>query len=605
MTAGVIGLTAGCSRRAVAIRSQPEPSASASTQEVATPESALDALRTSSDTQACRSALKQLNSILGRRAEQRPAGLAEADRQFLQREFALDPEEMKEVGSTSFTLLDGHYLEECLLFRDITRALDIDNLSPLERATAAFSWVVREAPQKSQLEELVPPKAALHRIRATPSEQMAVFLALLRQLDVDGCVIALPRGEDAKTGLQPRLVGALIGDDIYLFDPILALPLPGPAGSAVATLGQARSQPNILESLNFDAGHRYDVTSERLKEAEIWASCPLSALAPRMSYLEKLFPPSSKTVLNTDAAALINKLRKASQPVAGTVRAWTVNAPDSPLTALRNFLPADEGGVDQRHRKAQFEYNLVPWEYLPDMIKDMPANTDPGRTLRKGFEQKFLNLLIAPNMPRDQMLRGRCEDASRTLVSMREELIQLSQIFHDQQDVVQVFRNWCKESERVYGELARASRNPSDVAGLESARARVRQLWKDGEQVLPLALTGRVSGPLIRLTTYLLALTKQEQAEALQRQLDHQGQQASQESVQACRQAWQVAADWWETYLTENATAPKLPSARLCRARALAALNQRQAAATLLSDFSDLSKPEELGHLLRIRQLGQ
>src|SRR5262249_60407746 len=56
---------------------------------------------------------------------------------------------LDELRSRTFTLLDGHPLDLCLLLRDAARALgtrgpDGKAAPALDEATAAFAWVVRQ-----------------------------------------------------------------------------------------------------------------------------------------------------------------------------------------------------------------------------------------------------------------------------------------------------------------------------------------------------------------------------------------------------------------------------------------------------------------------------
>src|SRR5438105_5795264 len=137
----VLAALAGCGGRRTA------PSAVATKQPDPTGEmveSVRDTLRKSSDMAACRRLVEQLNVYLGRSGiTRKPEPLTAAERTFLEKDFALRPEEIAEVGRPEFTLLDAHYLVETLLFRDIARALDVGQLPPVERANAALAWVVR------------------------------------------------------------------------------------------------------------------------------------------------------------------------------------------------------------------------------------------------------------------------------------------------------------------------------------------------------------------------------------------------------------------------------------------------------------------------------
>src|SRR5262249_5974566 len=80
---------------------------------------------------------------------------------------------------------------------------------------------------------------------------------------------------------------------LSLFAPRLGLPLPGPGGSGVATLAavQKKDAP-ALAQLDFGPDARYDVTAEQAAGAEVHLAPPLSALAPRMQYLQEQLAPA-------------------------------------------------------------------------------------------------------------------------------------------------------------------------------------------------------------------------------------------------------------------------------------------------------------------------
>ena len=143
---------------------------------------------------ACRAALQQINVALGNRpATRRPPALDPKRRERLQKMFGLSDDEMNEVAAESYTLLDGWRLDEAFLLRDAaTHVLepeeeggDLPALSPLERASAAFAWTVREVRLADPTDPGgVPPQFVLRRASGTALERSLVFLDLLEQLGV-------------------------------------------------------------------------------------------------------------------------------------------------------------------------------------------------------------------------------------------------------------------------------------------------------------------------------------------------------------------------------------------------------------------------------------
>ena len=57
---------------------------------------------------------------------------------------------------------------------------------------------------------------------------------------------------------------ALIGDQAYLFDCRIGLPIPGPNGQGVATLNQVLADPEILERMNLPGQSIYGTSRSSL-----------------------------------------------------------------------------------------------------------------------------------------------------------------------------------------------------------------------------------------------------------------------------------------------------------------------------------------------------
>ena len=96
--------------------------------------------------------------------------------------------------------------------------------------------------------------------RADYVERAKLFMLALRQLDIDSVVFM-----STLEGSQPWAVGVAIGDDYFLFDTKLGLPLPGEKIGTIATLSQVRQDTSLLSRLDL-------TTEESLKDdTEYWA----------------------------------------------------------------------------------------------------------------------------------------------------------------------------------------------------------------------------------------------------------------------------------------------------------------------------------------------
>ena len=160
-------------------------------------------------------------------------------RKFLEAVVGLDQGEIDEVESETLRLLDAHYLDGCYFLRDAARSMPLQGMSQLDQVEFCFSWLMRQILLQEGRDELLPPQFVLLRGQGSSRERMVVFAALVQQLDLDACVIAVA-GNDGTP--RPWLAGVLIPvkdrHEVYLFDCRLGLPVPGPQGAGIATLAQ-------------------------------------------------------------------------------------------------------------------------------------------------------------------------------------------------------------------------------------------------------------------------------------------------------------------------------------------------------------------------------
>src|SRR5262249_2168919 len=136
--------------------------------------------------------------------------------------------------------------------------------TPLDRAQAAFDWVTREVRlfpsrdvrlfEKGPLP--VPPEYVVRRGAGPSLERALVFLALLRgfrdeEAGLHGCLLTFREKDEDAARLWGCGVLAEGGTDIFVFDPILGLPLVGKDGKRVATLADLRNDPGLVSRLQF------------------------------------------------------------------------------------------------------------------------------------------------------------------------------------------------------------------------------------------------------------------------------------------------------------------------------------------------------------------
>lgn len=540
----------------------------------------LRSLVKSSDLPTYRSVLQQYNAELARSSEQRPPVLTDAEQVFLREHFQLDDDEINEVASGTFTLLDAHHLDACFLLHDVAETY-LHDYPEEARPAAAFAWAMRHVRLVEGEEDIAPVQAVLRRGWGNDRERLFVFLALLEQLNVPGCLVIIPGPGTPR----PWLAGALVGGDILLFDARLGAPLPEPGRRGIATLAQVRTQTEVVEQL---APYQYDVTPAQARRADLYVSCSLSALAPRMRHLQKRLAESSVVRLGQDLSDLGRRFPQSERTLAGASVAISSKPAGALATThvLRAFLPPEEGGADQtRERQLNFNWTLIPWPLMPRGIDRVPKDWDLGIRLRNLFARPFLDFALKPQQPRQQMLHGRLDDAIKGLVETRERWLNAQAVLRGDAELQRQFAKWFDAAFKAQADLLIArgkfarQGTPEARANLDKAEAEMNGLWEKSQEPLQVVI-GSAAGPLSAEATYLLALAKHEHAELSEARNLRRANAA--EPDKATQAAWQAASDWWQKYLDDNAAAPAASAARLHRARALEALGERKTALGLL-----------------------
>jgi transglutaminase-like putative cysteine protease len=567
---GLVASAAGCNSRPPATVAEQVSKQSDPFEELA--QSIRDDFRKPADAAVSRRVVEQVNNQLSRGGERRPAGLSAEDRSQLQKELGLRPQEVVELGRTEFTSVDAHYLDEVLLLRDIARSLDADRLPPLERSEAALAWVTRNLRAVPPAGPAVPISFLAMQGAGSPIERTYFLLALLRQLNLDAALIGDP-------GAKPDAVwavGVLADGQVYLLDARLGLPLPGIAGKGVLTLEQARSYIEPFKPLDLDTKLPYDVSRDRAKPAEILVTAPLSALSPRMRFLQELVGDET-TRLAADMATQAERFRKAAG--GATVRPWCPPVGDAYPRLLYAFLPQAEGGGDTSSpgRLPIFYRSLVPLELLPQFLKELQG--EPGMKILNSFRALTTGLDM-PGQAHDLILRGQFREATEQLIGVQ------TQAKHrpgNPDELIKNTEDWAKAAREYAADAIRNERGGLDAAGLERMnqnRMTAERLWQSPRGPL-VYLQFLTSDMVASHTTYLLGLCKHEEAERL----------ASQPDV--ARPAWRTAQQWWRSFLNSYPTHPSAPAARRSLARALEAGGQRPAAR---AEYSALAESAPTRH---------
>lgn len=476
-------------------------------------------LRREADAPTVRRALEGLNHALAQQDDPqfRPAGLTSSQEAEVRTLLNLTDPELQELRPVTFSPLDSHHVLDSLYFRDIARSLETAGLPPEVQADLAFRWVCRQVvlhPWVGQVSAgtttrykvmIVPPSYVLRRGSGCGLERAYVFLALLQQLGVDGCLIGPsnagsqpPSPEFTENPGQPPRgpfwgVGVRVGAHVLVFDPFRGEPVPGPGGKSVATLAQITANPQLLKPWRDDKTHSWDVPVDVVKASIPFLTVSLSEAAPRMARLEQELKNEVGVKLYVDPKSLRDRFEAAATVPAAKV--WA--APDDPFTltrVLRSFLPPSEGGVaDPPQLLTTFQTELTPLSVLsipPEMdpraadnqlIRDpiinvldtallvyraafypdeaLDAKSSRGAGSDAGSIAAFLSQESAPERtqqkrPFEYLYRGKSDQPGETTASVREQ-VQRGRLYEVARDLVQKREEFQRAVERVRSDRTR------------------------------------------------------------------------------------------------------------------------------------------------------
>lgn len=555
-------------------------------------ESAGKRLRRETDAPAVKSVLGTLNNDLAAADNvPKPAPLAKGAEDALAALVPLSPEDRAEIREPAFSAHDPVHVAECLLFRDAAISLDPParpgqsaEQTAADRADLGFAWVCRQVylnPWMMQTAEgltympPVPPTYVLRRGYGSGLERAYVFLALLQQMGLDGCLVGPPDaggksstfiafGPDKKTVLtgSPRgpfwAVGVRVGGDVRVYDPWRGVPFP-------ATLGALKANPEAHKAW-FEAKENVTgVTAEDAKAATVFLAAPVNSLSPRMAMLEQQLKADVGARLATDPAALRNAFPDPKPAF------W--NPPTDPFAygrVARSFLPVDEGGTDRSPRGLGRLYDAYVIGQLPAEVFRVPelgTGEDAMNRVRQIIAGGYGAAFFDPPNPRERIARGQFQEAARDLVAKQDRFAQGLERLRNNRDAEQQLRVWAKTGLELYGELG-VARSRRDPAAIQAAEQAVEQHWRGNAQVVQLLLDRVSSGVGVAEATLLLALCKHEEAERIQARLERAAGPDAESLKRDAAVAWSIAAGEWQTYAGRASAQAGFPG-RAAHVRAL------------------------------------
>ncbi len=517
------------------------------------------------DLPATKSALASITSDIGNQAGEKLPAISEEALTALAGVVPLSPADRDELRGASFSAHDPVYLADCFYLRDAARSLGLAGLPPEKQADLAFAWVCRQVYLQPWLRQVgpqafeptaIPPTAVLRRGFGSGLERMYVFLALLQQLELEGCLIGGADAEnmESRAGVTinyahvsqykvPRgpfwAVGVRVGNDARLFDPWRGQALP-------VTLNQLKANPDATKAWFEDKANISGATLDDAKKAAVFLAVPVNALSPRMG----AFETKLKGELGAKVAYDQKSLEAMRAALPGT-KFW--NPSNDPFTygrVARSYLPVELGGSDRTPQSGGRLYESSLREQVPTSVFRLPDELTAIAAQQRlgGVAGTMLAIsFIEPPNPRERIQRGRFQDASKDLVTKQEAFAAGLERLRTQDAGAQKeqIREWLQATNKLYEELTRAQLNKNKEEEAQML-ALLDQNWK---QPPAQWLIDKASAEVGRAeAAFLLALCKHEQAEQAQVRLERANPADLNRLKLEASDAWKTALSSWRTY---------------------------------------------------------
>ncbi len=207
----------------------------------------------------------------------------------------------------------------------------------LESAMKFFDWTIRNVwadGNAKDIESLMPnpglplsdsgkgytqlPWQTMMFARGDALARARVFSQLCFQESIPVIWLAIPGG----TELKLWAIGVPVGDQIYVFEPRMGLPLPGPNQVGIATLRQAQEDESILRRARLPGFFGYAMTSEQSKQVIGLIDADPMSMSKSMFLLENALTGDTRLKLSIDADAVAAEVKKAAPEM--KLRLWSL-----------------------------------------------------------------------------------------------------------------------------------------------------------------------------------------------------------------------------------------------------------------------------------------
>jgi hypothetical protein len=342
--------------------------------------------------------------------------------------------------------------------------------------------------------------------RADVWERAMVFLGLLHQRRIPGAVLGIR--EDAV--VKPWVCAVPVGDEIFLFDPALGLPMVAFGEGRLVTLNELVENPELFRNYDFGEDLRYPMVSVDELVALV-AAHPFS-LTRGASVVQGRMTGESRWVLDVNASEIASHFTK--HPAISAAKLW-----ETPIRAniyhrlIMKKIESDTGAANQRLRdRSIFDKGSLS-RARKLHIRGMFEKHDGGkpgamiyyRELRQ-TEEAIRNLatnrqlLKLMDIERDPL---EPEEVFRTNVMMRQSLLLASRehasyflgLVHFETGSFRTSANWLKK--RTLDDFPEGQWKFGAAYNLARARERTGE-WERARQLFLLSESPQRHGDVLR-----------------------------------------------------------------------------------------------------------
>ena len=297
---------------------------------------------------------------------------------------------LERVIATRFVSRDALHLRDALWYKKTIEFATGSADNDLDRIVHLFYYVVRNVALVDVQDDSVPlsPFDICMMGKGTAEDRAWLFAELLRQLYLDAVILRPKFSRDAGESHRNKqwLIGVLLDDAVYLFDPRIGLPIPidsekptTPLPERPATLQQVVSDDEFLRRLDTDKNRPYPLRAADLQNCHVELIGNSSYWAPRMWQLQlSLSGERSIVIFDSLADNQLHKkglLTRVAETGAGYWSRDDISVWPYPEVQLEGFQNLDDG-QKQRLAEQQSAFTApIALEIDPDTL--LPPAIDP------------------------------------------------------------------------------------------------------------------------------------------------------------------------------------------------------------------------------------